>query len=141
MAILFKENLTFEIIYSKTDLNGQILKCIIEFEQNLYQLINIYAPTKSTKKQIFYQQLPDFIERGNNTILAGDFNMIENTSLDKLGGNASNTHLIGLDHLTKIKKQHNLIDIWRKHNPFKRTFTYHNHNNRVDWTEFISLKH
>lgn len=104
MAILFKENLTFEIIYSKTDLNGQILKFIIEFEQNFYQLINIYAPTKSTKKQIFYQQLPDLIERGNNTILAGDFNMIENISLDKLGGNTSNTHLIGLDHLTKIKK-------------------------------------
>ena len=57
--------------------------------------------------------------------------MIENKFLDKLGGNTNNTHLIGLDHLTEIKKEHNLIDIWRKHNPFKRTFTFHNHNNTI----------
>ena len=131
MAILFKENLTFEIIHFKTDLNGQILKCIIEFEQNLYQLINIYAPTKPTKKQTFYQKLSDFLEKGNNIILAGDFNMIENKFLDKLGGNTSNTHLIGLNQLKEIKKEHNLIDIWRKHNPFVRTFTFHNHNNTI----------
>ena len=131
VAILFKENLAFEIINSETDLNGQILKCIIQFEQNIYQLINIYAPTKPTKKPIFYQKLSEFFEKGNNTILVGDFNMIEDKFLDKLGGNTSNTHLIGLNHLTEIKKEHNLVDIWRKHNPIKRTFTFHNHDKTI----------
>ena len=49
VAILFKENLSFEIIHSITDLNDQILKCIIEFEQNLYQLI-IYMPQQNLQK-------------------------------------------------------------------------------------------
>ena len=39
--------------------------------------------------------------------------------------------MIGLDKLTEIKKEHNVIDIWRKHNPFKRTFTFHNYDNTI----------
>ena len=63
----------------------------------LFQLIYIYAPTNPKEKQIFYKEIPKFIEKGNNTILAGDFNMIEDLFLDKLGDNTSNTHLIGLN--------------------------------------------
>ena len=90
--MLFKKNLDLEIINSDTDLNGQVLKCIIQIEQ----LINIYAPTKPTNKLKFYWKLPKFLQKGNNTILAGDFNMIEDIFLDKSVGNTSNTHLIGL---------------------------------------------
>ena len=126
MAVLFKENLQFEIINSDTDLDGRILKCIIQIEKQISQLTNIYAPTNPKNKQIFYQKLPKFLEKGNNTILAGDFNMIEDIFLDKLGGNTSNTHLTGLNKLTEIKNEHKLVDIWRKTNPSKRHFIYHN---------------
>ena len=54
-------------------------------------------------KQNFYKELPKFIEKRNNTILAVDFNMIENIFLDKLGGNTNNMHVIGLNKLTEIK--------------------------------------
>ena len=126
IAILFKENLKFEIIHSETDLHGRILKCIIQIEKQLFQLIGIYVPTNPKNKQIFYKELPEFIEKGKNTILAGDFNMIEDIFLDKLGGTTSTTHLIGLNKLTEIKNEHNLVDTWRKTNPSKRLFTYHN---------------
>ena len=46
VAILFKENLKFQIINSETDLYGRILKCIIQIKKQLFQIINIYAPTK-----------------------------------------------------------------------------------------------
>lgn len=131
VAILFKENLKFEIINSATDLNDQILKCIIQIEQQMFQLVNIYSPTKPTNKNQFYKNLPLFLEKENNTILAGNFNMIENIFLDKLGGNTSNVHLIGLNELTKIKNKHKLVDIWRKNNPSKRNFTYHNADNTI----------
>ena len=52
--------------------------------------------------------------------------MIEDFFLDKLGGNKSSIHVIGLEKITEIKNKHNLVDIWRKINPFKRLFTYHN---------------
>ena len=52
--------------------------------------------------------------------------MIEDFFLDKLGGNKSSIHTIGLEKINEIKNKHNLIDIWRKTNPTKKIFTYHN---------------
>ena len=40
-------------------------------------------------------------------------------------------HILGLNHLTQIKQTNNLIDIWRKENPDKRLFTYHNKNQLI----------
>ena len=57
--------------------------------------------------------------------------MLEHIFLDKLGGNTSNTHLIGLGIITEIKNQNNFIDIWRKINQDKRLFTYHNSNQAI----------
>ena len=122
VAILFKENLEIEIIKSEKDLNGQIIKCIIQTEQQIFQLTNIYAPTKPINKQNFYQKLPQVLGKGNNTILAGDFNMIEDKFLDKLGGNTSNTHLTGLNKLIEIKHEHSLVDTWRKKPLMKESF-------------------
>ena len=56
VAILFKENLEIEIIISEKDWNGQIIKCIIQIEKQIFQLINIYAPTKPINKQNFYKK-------------------------------------------------------------------------------------
>ena len=57
--------------------------------------------------------------------------MVENLFLDRQRGNPSNTHLLGLENLNKHKQQHNLTDIWRKHNPHTRHFTYHNAGNTI----------
>lgn len=70
--------------------------------------------------------LPKFIEKQNSTNLARHFNMIKDIFWDKIGGNTSSTHQIGLNKLTDLKNVHNLVDIWQKTNPFKRLFTYHN---------------
>ena len=75
------------MINYETDSDGRIIKCILQIENQIFQLINIYAPTNPKNKKIFYKELPKFIEKENNTILAGDFNMIDNFFLDKLGGN------------------------------------------------------
>ena len=52
--------------------------------------------------------------------------MIEDILLDKIGGNTSSIHQIGLKKLTELRNVHNLVDIWWKTNPSKRPFTYHN---------------
>ena len=122
-AILFSKHLKFEIIKTETDFNGRTLKCLTQIENQLFQLINVYAPTNPKERLNFYKELSKIIEKRNNTILAGDFNMLEDIFLDKLGGNTSNTHLIGLDNLTEIKNKNNLVDIWRKINPRKKLYT------------------
>ena len=94
-----------------------------QIENQIFQLVNVYTPTNPKDRLTFFKEIQKSIEKRNNTILAGDFNMLEDILLDKIGGNTSNTHLIGLSTLTEIKNQNNLIDIWRKINPDKRLFT------------------
>ena len=57
--------------------------------------------------------------------------MVEDILLDRKGGNPNNTHILGLDHLTKIKQTNNLTDIWRKENPDKGLFTFYNKNQQI----------
>ena len=53
--------------------------------------------------------------------------MVEDLLLERQGGNPNTTHTLGLNSLTKKTKQkYNLTDIWRKENPDKKLFTYHN---------------
>ena len=104
---------------------------MLQFEEDIFQIINIYAPTNTSVRKTFYLILQNVIEKNKNTILAGDFNMIENLSLDRLGGNPNKTHTIGIQSLNKIKNNHNLEDIWRRKNPYKKHFTYHNAENSI----------
>ena len=58
--------------------------------------------------------------------MGGDFNMVENLTMDRQGGNPNRQHLYGLEELNKIKQNCNLTDIWRTQNKFKTKFTYEN---------------
>ena len=104
IAILFKENLKFEIIRYETDCDGRIIKCLLQIQNQIFQLINIYAPANPKNKKTFYKELLKFIENKNNTMLAGHFNMIEDFFLDKLGGSKSSIHTIGSEKKNKKKK-------------------------------------
>lgn len=77
-------------------------------------------PSSSTKllNNKFFKNFQKFLDKNKN-ITAGDFNMVEDLSLDKLGGNLSNTNHIGLQQLHKNTITHILIDIWRKNNTKK----------------------
>ena len=75
--------------------------------------------------------MKNYIDPKQILILGGDFSMVKDLLLDREGGNPSNTHMLGLDHLTKIKQTNNVIDIWIKENPDKRLFTLHNNNQQI----------
>ena len=122
VAILLRENSNIDIISSYRDQNGSILKTMLQFEEDIFQIINIYAPTNTSVRKTFYNTLPNIIEKNKNTILARDINMIENIFLDRLGGNPKNSHKIGIQTLHKIKNNHNLEDIWRRKKSIYKTF-------------------
>ena len=102
------------------------MQCITKYEQEILQIINIYAPTNPTDRKNFYTNLQNFIDYDQNPIIAGDFNMIENTLINRTGGNPNKTHTIGSETVKIVKNKLNLIDILRKNNPFQKGFTYHN---------------
>ena len=66
VAILFTANLEIEIVQTQKDKDGQILNCIIKFEDDTYQLINIYAPTKPDQSNFFYKNLQNDQKRSKN---------------------------------------------------------------------------
>ena len=92
VALLLKENSTIEIIHIKKDKAGRILQCITKYEQEIFQIINIYAPTNPTDRKNFYINLQSYIDYNKETILTSDFNMIESIFLDRIGGNPQKTH-------------------------------------------------
>ena len=61
VAILFKGNLEIEILQTQKDKDGQILNCIMKFEDDTCELINIYAPTKAEQRKNFYKNLQKLI--------------------------------------------------------------------------------
>ena len=60
----------------------------------------------------------------NTFIIAGDFNTILDTQLDKIGG-IKNTHPNCRKSLLDIITEHNLTDIWRLQHPDKKQYTWH----------------
>ena len=118
------------------DKEGRILSLNFSTEKQNYQIINIYAPTRNSEKPKFYKTLKNYIDSKQNLILGGDFNLVEDTLLDRKGGNPNKTHTLGLDQLTNIFSwlicyPSLLIDIWPKENPHKTLFRYHNKNQQI----------
>ena len=101
------------------------------FEQEVFQLRNVQAPSKSSSRNSFYNKLQSFIKHDKKSRLAEDFVMIENIFLGRLGRNPINTHTIGIQTLNCMKNKYKLINIWRKTTPYKIYFTYHNADNAI----------
>ena len=126
VAILLKQNQQFKILNTRNDNQGKTMSLTFEYDKQLIQVINIYGPTRPTYRAKYFKKLKHYIDANTKTIIGGDFNMVENLSIDRKGGNPRNTHLIGLDQLNKLKQKYNLFDTWRQQHPLLQQFTYHN---------------
>ena len=122
-------NTKTETITITKDDDGKILALTFLFEKQIFQVVNIYAPANPSLRKKIFKNLQNYTNNTNNLILAGNFNMVEDLLLDRPGGNPSNSHLLGLDYLQKIKQKNKFIDPWRKQHPNLRQFTFHNFNN------------
>ena len=133
VAILFQKDLNIETSTISTDEEGRIMSITFILEKQLFQITNIYAPTNPTLRKKFYKNLLTHFNKNNgqNLILGGDFNMVEDLYLDRQGGTPSNIDLIGQQYLQTIKETYNLIDNWRKIKRTKRIYTFHNYNNSI----------
>lgn len=136
VSILIKNNLPYKVISKYTDKEGRMLLLNIEINGTEYTLCNVYAPTILTDRIEFFGKLKQFIQihaiSRNNLLIGGDFNCVDNVA-DRNSGNLDKSS----QALTKLKKDVNLIDIWRFKNPFRIEYTFinpsHNgHDSRID---------
>ena len=115
------------------DFNGRIISLQIKSEQKTFQLVNIYAPNTEVRElnEYFFSTLDSYLSNEIPNILTGDFNMVENIILDRRGGHPRELHTWGLNELTKLKNEFQLIDIWRHRNPTKTQCTWFSHQHNI----------
>ena len=126
VAILCKESKNFKVEFENSDKAGRIISVTVETQKNKFQITNIYAPNIPLQRKTFFDKLKGYVTPKYEVILGGDFNMVENLTMDRQGGNPNRQHLYGLEELNEIKQNCNLTDIWRTQNKFKMKFTYEN---------------
>ena len=128
IASLFSENFQGKIQNIKNGNTGRISSISFTLNKQLFSIVN--GPNKSYQRESFFQSLADFTINTQNTIIGGDFNMVEELK-DRLGGAINKTRLVGSENLKKLIQIQNLHDTWRKVNPEKIEFTYHRNQSNI----------
>ena len=99
----------------------------IQFEENSFMLINVYAP--NTDNPGFYvdvfHEIKKFEEKTgiNSKILVGDLNLVLDLNLDKVGGR-DQTHDKCAATLKAFMEDEGLVDVWRSKNPEAKEMTW-----------------
>ena len=100
-AILFNENFEGKIQNIANDNIGRLITISFTLNKQTFQIVNLYDPNKPFQRKYFFQQLNNYINSTQNTIIGGDFNMATDLK-DRIGSTTCNTHLVGSNSLNKI---------------------------------------
>ena len=99
----------------------------------------IYSPNDETERKKFLGTLPSYLHGNKRIIMGGDYNFVENISLDKIGSNPTFGDT-GVFHL---------IDCFRQKHPNVKEYTWHSNtvhcrldrfyvdNELITWVENI----
>ena len=124
VAILCKESKNFKVEFENSDKAGSIISVTVETQKNKFQITNLYAPNIPLQRKSFFDKLKSYVTPKYEVTLGGHFNMVENLTMDRQGGNPNRQHLYRSEQLNEIKQYCNLIDIWRTQKKFKTKYTY-----------------
>ena len=122
VAILIKQSLKIDFGNVHIDPTGRYCFAEIKINDKTLVIESIYAPTKD--EPAFFDSLFSVIANfsHNDLILAGDWNVVLNDTLDKDGG----PQHVNRNSKEKIKSYmdfFNLRDVFRDFNPSKKIFT------------------
>ena len=122
VAILVREYTPIKVKSSTGYNDGRIISIKAEINEMQIQIINIYAPNNPLERKQFIGNLQHIIDINCINVIAGDFNLALNCTLDREPSRYSNDH--GYNELIELMKNYNLEDILRKRNPDKKCFTF-----------------
>ena len=113
-----------EVLCHKNDSQGRLDINEIKIEDEVYTLINVYAPNEDNERITFFEALSTNIASNlsnANLIMAGDFN-VALTADDR----KSNVSVVqpSANTLKRLIEEHNLIDIWREKHPNLKQYTW-----------------
>ena len=128
VAIGFYGSKTIEQINKISDKSGRILLVEATIDDTVFVLINIYNVNTESEQLETLSELVSIIgkakdNQSKNIVLGGNFNVIFDFSLERLGGNPC-LKKTSIAKLIQIKEKFDLCDIWRIRNPKIKRFTF-----------------
>ena len=129
VALLFRPDTKFELTNIDKDFNGRVISVTVTKDEQSFQILNLYGHNPEIKNlsNEFFEDITQYLQPNKQTIMCGDFNMVEDISLDRRGGHPREKHTWGNEALQEIKGELNLVDIWRHLNPKINQFTWHSY--------------
>ena len=123
VAILFNNNLTFQLERSYSDPKGRIIICDIKTNGKLFTLATIYRPNDDDPVffESFFSHLLGF--HCDDIVLGCHFNLVLNLENDKKGGRAK-THTKAVNVINEHASKLDLVDAWRVSNPVILRYTW-----------------
>ena len=132
VAVLLSNKNDTQIINTCRDPHGRVLNLQIRIDTEVYQFSSVYAPSIPGSRPLFNEELDNYFFPDGETIMGGDFNMVEDVNLDRVGGTIiMSTHQKGKTELVQLKQQQNLVDIWRDTYPTQREYTWSSPDNLI----------
>ena len=122
MAILAKKSLAYERTATYIDQAGRILLIEIKFNDKVFVIGTVYAPTKDepTFLDAFFSTVVNFSK--HDLVFGGDWNLVLDNKLGKDWGPAHSNQLIQRKNKI-ISRCFDLSDVFKELNPFKKSFT------------------
>ena len=122
MAILVGEHAPINVLSSNCYSEGRIISFKVELNELQIQIVNIYAPNNPTERKHFINNINNVIDINCINIIAGDFNLVQNSTLDREPHRY--TKDAGHVELTELMDTYDLEDVFRAHYPDKKSFTF-----------------
>ena len=136
VAILFGNNHPQPTIRNKKiSAPGRCLSFEMDIGSQPHRICAIYAPAQETPRKNFFDRLVIDENSIHPIIMGGDFNHVDNPSLDREGGTYHSRHTIGATQVKLFQYANLLVDPFRLENPTKKEFTHHNNtgtHSRID---------
>ena len=128
-AILFKPKLFFHTLKTHIDGNGRFIVVDFFINNQTFTLINVYGP--NIDDPAFFSNLTLIFSSFTCTsiIWAGDFNFVNNLSIDKIGG-LPRTNFKARSEVFNTMDKYDLIDIWRDRHPHNKRFSWHSDSDK-----------
>ena len=113
MAILLNKQLCFKVTSENRDTDGTLLCLDINMADRKFRLINVYMHNNAVTRKEFINDLEGYLITPREIILGGDFNFVEDISLDKMGGNLDGGNS-GAVNMGLLKSDFYLVDAFQR---------------------------
>ena len=104
------------------DSEGRILCIDITLQKHKYRILNIYAPTLASERKDFITNLDNYLLVNRTFIIGGNWNFVENPSLDR--SDSSISEISENKEIKKIKSDYELFETFRYQYPESKQYTW-----------------